>query len=447
MENVYLEGTRAPVQEEVTATDLAVTGEIPEELEGRWLRNGPNPRGVVDPATHHWFLGDGMIHGVRLRGGRAEWYRNRWVRGARMAAELGEDPPTGRSFGDRDFGPNTAVGGFAGKTWAMVEAGTTPMPLTYDLATIGYDGFDGTLPGGFTAHPKYDSATGELHAICYAYPDQLDRVQHVVVGSDGRVAKMTEVPVGGMPMIHDMSLTARYALVYDLPVCLDIQAAMGGGPFPFAWNPDHPARVGLLPRDGTADDIVWCEAPQCYVFHPVNAYDDDGTVVVDLCRYDRMFDGDQNGPVGDSAPRLARWVVDPATATVAETMLADGHHEFPNHDPRVGTRRHRYAYTADGFELGPTHRVDVESGEVVRHDHGEGRFGAEPLLVPKDGSTDEGDGWVLVCVNDRVAGPAELVILDGRDMAGPPVARIHLPRRVPDGFHGSWVPDTVVAPG
>ncbi|MCH2443537.1 MAG: carotenoid oxygenase family protein, partial [Acidimicrobiales bacterium] len=217
MGNVYLEGTRAPVQEEVTATDLAVTGEIPEELEGRWLRNGPNPRGVVDPATHHWFLGDGMIHGVRLRGGRAEWYRNRWVRGARMAAELGEDPPTGRSFGDRDFGPNTAVGGFAGKTWAMVEAGTTPMTLTYDLDTIGYDGFDGTLPGGFTAHPKYDLATGELHGICYAYPDQLDRVQHVVVGSDGRVAKMTEVPVGGMPMIHDMSLTARYALVYDLP--------------------------------------------------------------------------------------------------------------------------------------------------------------------------------------------------------------------------------------
>ena len=94
-----------------------------------------------------------MVHGVRLRGGKAEWYRNRWVRGARIAADLGEDPPSGRSNGDRDFGPNTAVGGFAGKTWAMVEAGTTPMTLTYELDTIGYDGFDGTLPGGFTATP------------------------------------------------------------------------------------------------------------------------------------------------------------------------------------------------------------------------------------------------------------------------------------------------------
>ena len=445
--NSYVEGSMAPVADEVTAFDLPVTGTIPEELEGRWLRNGPNPRSAVDPSTHHWFLGDGMVHGVRLRHGKAEWYRNRWVRGTRIAAELGEDPPQGHSYGDRDFGPNTSVGGFAGRTWAMVEAGTSPMTLTYELDTIGYNGFDGTLPGAFTAHPRYDAATGELHAVCYAYPDQLDRVQHVVVGRDGRVAKVTDVPLTGMPMVHDMSLTSRYVLVYDLPVCLDSEAAMTGSPVPFAWNPDHPARVGLLPRDGTADDIVWCVAPQCYVFHSVNAYDaDDGTVLVDLCRYDRMFDGDRNGPIGDSSPTIVRWVVDPATATVAETPIADGHHEFPTCDPRVGAGRHRYAYTADGLELGPTHRVDVETGDTVTHDHGEGRFGAEPLLVPKDGSTDEGVDWVLVCVNDRGGGPAELVVLDGEDLAAEPVARIHLPQRVPDGFHGNWVPDSSVPP-
>ena len=101
--NSYVEGSMAPVADEVTAFDLPVTGTIPEELEGRWLRNGPNPRSAVDPSTHHWFLGDGMVHGVRLRGGKAEWYRNRWVRGTRIAAELGEDPPQGHSYGDRDF--------------------------------------------------------------------------------------------------------------------------------------------------------------------------------------------------------------------------------------------------------------------------------------------------------------------------------------------------------
>ena len=87
--NPYVEGSMAPVADEVTAFDLPVTGTIPEELEGRWLRNGPNPRSAVDPSTHHWFLGDGMVHGVRLRHGKAEWYRNRWVRGTRIAEEIG----------------------------------------------------------------------------------------------------------------------------------------------------------------------------------------------------------------------------------------------------------------------------------------------------------------------------------------------------------------------
>lgn len=446
-DNPYLSGALAPVPDEVLALDLPVTGTLPEELEGRWLRNGPNPLGPTDPATHHWFLGDGMVHGVRLCGGRAEWYRNRWVRGPRVAEALGEPHPAGASFGDRDFGPNTSVGGFAGKTWAMVEAGTTPMTLTYELDTIDYDDFEGTLPAGFTAHPKFDPTTGELHGVCYAYPDLPDRVQHVVVGSEGTVSSVTDVPVDGMPMVHDMSLTETNVLIYDLPVCLDLEMAIGGSPFPFSWNPNHPARVGVLPRAGTADDVVWCEAPQAYVFHPVNAYDTgDGGVVVDVCRYDSMFDQDRRGPVGDSVPTLARWTVDSTTRRVTEKPLADGHHEFPAHDPRVATRSYRYAYTADGLTLGPTTRIDVETSASVIHDHGKGRYGAEPVVIPKDRSTTEDDVWVLVCVNDRAGGPAELVVLDGGDLASPPVARVHLPRRVPDGFHGSWIPDSSVPP-
>ena len=80
VENRYLTGNFAPVHEEITAVDLPVTGMIPESLRGRFLRNGPNPVSAVDPATYHWFGGDGMVHGVRLADGAADWYRNRWVR-------------------------------------------------------------------------------------------------------------------------------------------------------------------------------------------------------------------------------------------------------------------------------------------------------------------------------------------------------------------------------
>jgi carotenoid cleavage dioxygenase-like enzyme len=136
-----------------------------------------------------------MVHGVRLRGGKAEWYRNRYV-----------DPSD-------EFGAKTNVGGFAGTTWAMVEAGNPPVEVDYELNPLGANRFSDTLTGPFTAHPKYDPSTGELHAIAYQWPDLIDHVQYVVVGGDGLVSKTLDIPVPDMPTIHDMSLTEKYAVI------------------------------------------------------------------------------------------------------------------------------------------------------------------------------------------------------------------------------------------
>lgn len=433
-DNQYLAGNMAPVDAELTAFDLPVTGRIPAELEGRWLRNGPNPTGGPDAPAAHWFVGSGMVHGVRLRGGKAEWYRNRFV------------VPGG------DGGPNTNVGGFAGTTWAMVEAGQPPVEMSYELDPLGVNRFSDTLPGPFTAHPKYDPSTGELHAIAYHWPDLVDHVQYIVVGSNGLVSSVVDIPVPDMPMIHDMSLTATYAVVYDLPVTVDFDAVMAGSSFPFAWKHDRPARVGLLPRNGTADQIIWCDVDPCFVFHPLNAYDAaDGTVVVDLCRYDTMMVSDRLGPFGDSLATFDRWVIDPVAKRVRETRLDDRPQEFPRHDPRVGLRQHRYGYTSEvttnGVNLhGATIKIDVEKGTTEAHEYGRGRGGAEPIFVPKADSTAEDAGWILSVVYDATTDSSELCILDAEDITGPEVARIHLPQRVPYGFHGNWSPDTSVAP-
>ena len=160
--NTFLDANFAPVHEEVTAHDLAVTGTIPPELEGRLLRIGPNPKAAPDPATYHWFTGDGMVHGIRLRDGRAEWYRNRWVGGGEVV--------------------NTHVIGLDSRTFALVEAGNTPVELTDELETVCHTDLDGTLPNGFTAHPKRDPQTGELFAMNYFWG--LDHVQYVVVATD-----------------------------------------------------------------------------------------------------------------------------------------------------------------------------------------------------------------------------------------------------------------------
>jgi carotenoid cleavage dioxygenase len=83
--NPYLLGNYAPVGSEETVTELSVTGTLPSTLSGRYLRNGPNPITPPDPATYHWFTGDGMVHGIRIEDGEARWYRNRWVRSADVA--------------------------------------------------------------------------------------------------------------------------------------------------------------------------------------------------------------------------------------------------------------------------------------------------------------------------------------------------------------------------
>lgn len=442
--NRYLTGNAAPVAE-TTAFDLLVTGRIPDAFEGRWLRNGPNPvEPLADPEKHHWFLGTGMVHGVRLRGGKAEWYRNRTV------------------LPDQPFGANTSVGGFAGTTWALVEGGQPPVELGYELDTIGANRFFDTLAGPFSAHPKYDPATGELHAMCYRYPEMSDRLHYVVVDVDGRVIRTVDVPVPDMPMVHDMSLTDTYAVVYDQPVTVSIERALEGFPFPMAWNPDHPPRVGLLPRaaarsTGTADAIVWCDAPQKGMFHPVNAYDTpDGKVVIHLCAYDRLFDSDRNGP-GDTHARLEQWIVDPATGTTAATVVNDERQEFPRHNPAVALREYRYAYTAEtvfgseGFDgtgnvHGATIKTDLVTGRAERHDYGPHRGGAEPVFVARPGGTAEDDGWLITLVYDSAEDRSELHLLNADDLSAGPEAIISLPQRVPFGFHGDWVPDHRVGP-
>jgi 8'-apo-carotenoid 13,14-cleaving dioxygenase len=439
----YLSGNYAPVVDEVTATDLAVIGALPAELDGRYLRNGPNPIAAVDPATHHWFVGDGMVHGVRLRDGRAEWYRNRYVGSQHVSEVRGQADIPGPNWNGNAGGPNTNVGGFAGTTWAMVEAGGCPVELTYDLETVGRNDFHGTLPGAFTAHPKLDPDTREMHAVVYAWPHWMDHVQYVVVGTDGRVRRTVDIPVPGMVMVHDMSLTQRYAVVYDLPVTVDIGMAMESR-FPFKWNPEYAARVGLLPREGDAADIIWVDVPQCYSYHPLNAFDaDDGSVVIDLCVYDRMFDTDRRGPFGDGFARLERWTIDPVRRTSSTTVIDADRSEFPRHRGSLTGKPYRYGYCASPSEgvTWPTFKYDLHTGGREVFDHGAGRAAGEPVFVPRQGGTAEDDGWLMTFVHDDNTSSAELAVWDAQDFARGYVARVPLPQRVPFGFHGNWVSD------
>jgi carotenoid cleavage dioxygenase len=437
----FLTGIHTPMTEEKTIETLAVTGTIPAGLDGRYLRIGPNPV-AADPASYHWFVGDGMVHGVALKDGEALWYRNRWINSHKVAALLGRKAAPGPRHGSFDT-VNTNVLGIAGRTFALVEAGSYPVELSDTLDEQTYNPFDDTLVGSFTAHPHRDPLTGEHHAIAYEATSP-EIIRHVVLSPEGLVVREETIPVKHGPSIHDCAITARYAVILDLPVTFSMKTLIGGHGFPYAWNPEHQARVGLLPRAGSKDDIIWCDVDPCYVFHVANAYDAaDGTVVMDVVAYATMFAESKQGP--DAAGHFERWTIDPVARTVARHVVDADAQEFPRPDERRFGQPYRYAYTmalpADTFTIADTrlYKHDLEAGTRETHDFGPGRHPGEFVFVPAHETAGEDEGWLIGLVVDLPNEATDLVILNARDFSGTPQASIRIPHRVPPGFHGNWV--------
>lgn len=445
--NPYLVGPYAPIRDELTVEGLSVTGALPPGLDGTYMRIGPNPITPPDGSTHHWFAGDGMIHAVRIRDGQALWYRNRYVRSNRVSAALGEPPAPGPRF-ERGDTVNTNVISHAGRVLALVEAGSFPVEIDPLLGTVAHTNLDGTLQlGGFSAHPHLDPDSGELHAICYTGGNR-DFVRHVVVGRDGRVRRELQIPLAGGPMIHDCAITARFVLILDLPITFSIAAARAGQSMPYAWDAARPARVGLLPREGTADDIIWCDVDPAYVFHPCNAHDlPDGRVVMDVSVHDKLFAATGTEPPGASTVTLERWTIDPQRRRTQRQVIDTRPQEFPRCDERFTGKPHRYVYTVTLDEgrsppgaLAGVIVHDMASGTRAAHDFGEGCIPGEFVFVPRHANAAEGDGWLMGYVLDQHRHQTRFVVLDALDVAAAPVASVMLPQFVPLGFHGNWIP-------
>jgi carotenoid cleavage dioxygenase len=437
-ENPFLTGNYGPVSEECTTTDLEVDGAIPAELNGRYLRIGPNPF-VMPTGPYHWFVGDGMVHGVELGAGLARSYRNRWVRTDDIARALGEEPRTGPNPPLYDTS-NTHVIGHAGRILALTE-GSMPYELSPELDTLRRTDFGGPLPTGFTAHPKIDPATGEMLAFSYWFAEPY--LTYHVIDATGKLVRSEPITLPRSVMMHDFAVTREHVLFFDLPVVFDLETA----PFPFRWEDDHQARVGVMPRSGGDADVRWFDVDPCYVFHPMNAFDDGDTVVVDVPRHPTMFKRSKVGPNDGGVPTLERWTIDLSAGKVREERVDDRGQEFPRVNETLLGSRHRFGYAASvettlSFNSGSYLKHDFASSVTEVRDFGSGRTPSEFVFVPGASATSEDDGWLMGYVYDATVDRSDLVILDAHDFNAPAVATVHLPVRVPFGFHGSWIPDT-----
>ncbi len=437
----HLQGNFAPVDEEITATDLPVEGALPPELTGLYVRQAPNP---VTGYSQHWFMGHGMVHGIRLEAGRAAWFRNRYVQtpyiqnpDAQRISETGEI--------DRTLSmANTHVLEHAGEILAL-EEGSFPYVLDRELGTKGWTDYGGKLTTAFSAHPKICPVTGEM--LSFGYGQLPPYLTYLRVSPEGELVQSTEITVGGPTMMHDFAITERHAIFMDLPVVFSLEDALKGT-MPFAWSDDYPARIGVMPRTGGDADVKWFDVNPCYVFHTLNAYDEGDSVVLDACHNTEIWRkaGEMQG---DGKLTLHRFRFDLATGTVKEETLDDRSMEFPRVAPGVIGQKNRYGFTLrlepgdDGNpEFLGIQKIDFQTGESQLHDYGEGQGSGEAVFVPAAGADQNSDeGYVMSYVTDERQLTTELVVLDATDMRKDPLARVKLPQRVPNGFHGSWIPD------
>lgn len=450
----FLRGNFAPVQEEITADNLQVIGTLPPEMDGMFVRNGPNPQ-FPPLGNYHWFFGDGMLHGVRVQGGKAS-YRNRYVRTARWL----EEHAAGKALYDTFQAPpekrnraNTALVWHAGQLLALYEGGPPHRITVPELDTLGLYTFGDKLAHPFTAHPKLDPATGAL--LCFGYSVMTQPyLQYSVINAQGDIVSTTPIDLPRPIMMHDFAITPRYTLFMDLPMVFTINAGLR-----LQFAPDLGARVGILPRHGTGDTIKWFAVSPCWVFHTLNAYEDGDEVVLLACRskqYPEVIGfaprtsahpTDGKASAAANAPFLYRWRFNLQTGGTTEGPLDDIPTEFPRiHEALTGkSTRFGYCGRSGGEMFDGLIKYDLEKGTSAHHPHGQGRMGGEGVFVPRPDATGEDDGWLMTYVHDAVSGTSELVVVEARDFRSPPVARVLLPVRVPYGFHGSWIASAALA--
>jgi carotenoid cleavage dioxygenase-like enzyme len=425
----WLKDNFAPVFDELTITDLKVTGEIPRALNGRLLRNGANPQSGL---SDHWFLGNGMLHGVEISDGSANWYRNRYVK---TPLYLNPEVNVMDSLGDMNFSSaNTHVIHHAGKIMAL-EEGHWPFVVDDKLETVGPNNYGGKMAGGFTAHPKVCAVTGEMLAFYYSMAPPY--LTYYRISASGELLQSEPITVPAATMMHDFNVTRNHVVFMDLPALWNFEGMAETG-LPIVWDESYGARLGVMPRNGTDKDVTWYEINPCYVFHPMNAYEDGDKIVLDVCRME-----DAMKPGSESPPILYRWVIDQNAGTVTETQLDDRVVDFVRVCDTVVGLKNRYGYAAafgalpvaDGFV-----KYDLQADSSQYHDLNGGQ-GSEPVFVKDPDGAAEDDGWVLSYVYQPQSNASEVVIVDSRAFDKAPVARIHIPARVPAGFHGNWVPE------
>ncbi len=473
-------GFFAPMRFEAQIDDCIVEGELPAGLRGTFYRSCADRR--FPPLYPHDtpYNSDGAVDMFRFYDGNVD-FRSRYVKTARFQAERAAHKPLfglyrNRFTSDpsvRELSHNTANTTpiyHGGMLFSMKEESLPTRLDPHTLDTIGEWDFGGTLKStSFTAHPKQDPVTGELIAFAYeAKGDCSDDLAVFIFDKDAQLTREIWFKAPVVSMMHDMAITHKHVILPTTGMVTSMER-LQKGELHWAYDPDQPAYVAIVPRDGTAKDVRWFKGTpdQAMLVHTLNARTEGNKVILDapvagenFHPYFPRVDGSKSDP-SKYYPTMRRWTfdLDSDQDTWQEEILFGGMKvtTFTRMDDRFLTQPFRYSYMlmndpslpinrdfADTLAVRVSNawfRFDHASGAIEKFSAGETHGMSEPQFIPRHVNAAEGDGYLMGVVNDFREQRSELVLVDAMNLAGGAIAKVKLPFRLHMQVHGWWVAD------
>ncbi|WP_395647605.1 carotenoid oxygenase family protein [Terricaulis sp.] len=459
----YLNGAWTPQHEEVDAWDLEVIeGAIPADIDGVYLRNTENQ--IHQPlGRYHPFDGDGMLHQIDFKDGRAS-YRNRFVRTRCFAAEQEAKQSLWGGLMDRSHisrRPGFGAHGFlkdSSSTDVVIHAGKAVSTFyqcgeAYLLnpETLETEGLAAWGPlDGVSAHPKVDERTGEM--MFFNYSTHAPYMHYGVVDADNKLTHYRPVPLPGPRLPHDMAFTENYAILNDLPLFW-IPELLEKNAHVVRMHRDIPSRFAIVPRRGDGE-IRWFEAAPTFVLHWTNAYEDGDEIVLDGYFQSNPEPGSVKGaPEGYEhmmghldehtfQSRLHRWRFNLKDGSTKEETLDERILEFGTINQRFAGRKYRHIYSTTSlpgwFLFNGFVKHDLDAGTSQTLTLPPGRYASEAPFAPRIGSTEEDDGYIVSFIMDENSGTSECILIDCKRFEDGPVVRIKLPHKICSGTHACW---------
>jgi carotenoid cleavage dioxygenase len=467
-----LDGNNAPIHDESVFTDMPVIGEVPRDFAGLYVRNGPNAFFQPD-WRYHAYDGDGMVHTVQFDRGQVT-YRNKWVRTAALLEEQaagkalwkGLKEPMRKDRPDAPFKntANTDVKFHAGRLIAMWYRAGMPYALDpISLDTLGTADFGGAFEQ-ISAHSRPDEHTGELLWFDYRLTEPY--MQYGVIGPDRKPRHKIDIALPGPRLPHDMAVTEHYTILHDFPLHPDVEA-MRAGRYKVRFHPDLPTRFGIVPRYGQSHEVRWFEASPSYMLHVVNAWEEQGPSGLEIVmvgtpyRMVRRDDGTIDGRRLEQTIHyrqrdfvLYEWRFELSTGRTRERVIDDLlNTEFPVINSAYQGRPSRYTYNIlfpYGGKEEPRFpglvKYDIRTGSFVAYSGGSQFFYNEPGFAPRNNAQAEDDGYLVTIAWNPQDARSEIHVFEasGGGLGQGPIARVVLPRRVPNGFHATYVSQSVL---